>query len=312
MQCRWIDRHATLPRCLGLAALAWCALLPSPAARAETTGCIVIASLPAMLDAPGHYCLEADSSQDFVDAAIWILADNVVLDCNGHRIRNTYALNDAIGVTTGNRNQVVIRNCVLDGFRTGINVFADSVGRGDGNSIVGNHVLNSRKLGILLSGSRSVVADNRITRVSGNAGGPVYGILLDNYGNGAIGNELRNNVIADFKPSPQAGQGGVTYAIQIYGARNTVIEGNTISGLYASSDGWVWAIQANNSQQIVTGNTVLAPGPLPAPLDGAQAGGIYLSGLRPEDDLDNPCTDNVVGGFTTNISGCVKSGNTEF
>jgi parallel beta-helix repeat protein len=311
MQCRSTDRHAILLHCAGLALLAGCAMLASPTARAETTACTVIASLPAMLDAPGHYCLEADFSQDIVDAAIWILADNVVLDCNGHRIRNTYALNPAIGVTTGS-NQVVIRNCVLDGFRTGINAYTDSVGRGDDNSIVGNHVLNSRQLGILLSGSRNVVAENRITRVSGNYGGPVYGILLDNYGNGAIGNVLRNNVIADFKPSPQAGQGGVTYAISIYGARNTVIEDNTISGLYASSDGWVWAIQANNSQQIVTGNTVLAPAPLPAPLDGAQAAGIYLSGLRPEDDLGSACTDNVVGGFVTSISGCVVSGNTGF
>ncbi|MGH8029531.1 MAG: NosD domain-containing protein [Arenimonas sp.] len=299
-----------LARRLGALVLAGAALAP---AHAETTACTVIASLPAMLDVPGHYCLEANSTQDFVDHAIAIIADNVVLDCNGHRIRNSYSLNNAVGVGAGNQNHVVIRNCVVDGFLQGINVITYSDGRGDGNSIVGNHVLNSRKIGIFLSGSHNVVADNRITRTTGNYDGSLYGIMLLNYGSGAVGNVLRNNVIADFKPSPPSGQASITEAIYIGRASNTVVEGNTISGLHAATGAWVHAIEAYGSQQIVTGNTVLAPpAPLPVPFDGMQVRGIFLYGNLPEDDLGNACADNVVGGFITNISGCVMSGNTEF
>jgi hypothetical protein len=39
--------------------------------------------------------------------------------------------------------------------------------------------------------------------------------------------------------------------------------------------------------------------------------GIYLYGNAPVDALGNACIDNVVGGFVTNLSGCVASGNTE-
>jgi parallel beta-helix repeat protein len=287
-------------------------LIAAPAARSETIQCLEVASLPATLDAPGHYCLEADSTGQFVDHAIAIVADNVVLDCNGHRIRNNYAINYAVGVAAGNRNQTVIRNCVIDGFGQGINVIADSDGRGDGNSIVGNQVLNSRRVGILLSGSHNVVEDNRIARTTGNYDGSLQGIMLINYASGAVGNVLRNNVIADFRPAPPRDQAGNTGGIYVSRASNTLVAGNTISGLYAATGAWVMAIEIYGSQQGVAGNTVLAPPPLPAPFDGSQANGIFLYGNLPQDDLGNACSDNVVGGFTTDIAGCVASGNTEF
>jgi hypothetical protein len=123
---------------------------------------------------------------------------------------------------------------------------------------------------------------------------------------------LRNNVIADFRPAPPRDQAGNTGGIYVSRASNTLVAGNTISGLYAATGAWVMAIEIYGSQQGVAGNTVLAPPPLPAPFDGSQANGIFLYGNLPQDDLGNACSDNVVGGFTTDIAGCVASGNTEF
>jgi hypothetical protein len=293
-------------------ALAWCALLAAPV-RAETTACTVIASLPAVLDVPGRYCLESDFTQSLNTTAIVVTADDVVVDCNGHRIRNTLNTNGAAGISLYDRNDSTVRNCVVDGFMQGINLSTSTEGRGAGNLVEGNVIVNTRQVGIAMAGSHNLIVGNRITRMTGNYNGVVYGIQLVNFTSFSVGNVFRDNVISDFQPTPPPGAKSYSQAIYIGNGRQTVIEGNTISGLYPTTGAFVYAIESYGFEQVVRNNTVLAPQPLPAPWDGAQSAGIILFGdFTPESQANNACEGNTVGGFTTAISGCVKSNNTEF
>ena len=215
----------------------------APVARAETTACLPIESLPAILGAPGHYCLVSDFTQSLNTSAIVIAADDVVLDCNGHRIRNTLNTNGATGISLYDRNEVTVRNCVVDGFFGGINLSTSTEGRGTGNRIEGNHVVNARQQGITLAGSRNLIVGNRITRMTGNHNGVAYAIYLVNFSSFAVGNVIRDNVIADFMPTPP-GSDSTVRAIYIGNGRQTVIEGNTISGLYERTGKYLYAIES--------------------------------------------------------------------
>src|SRR5262249_57244754 len=56
-------------------------------ARAETTQCLPVTSVPSVITSPGVYCLIGDLATRMTSGnAIEIQADNVVLDLNGHRL----------------------------------------------------------------------------------------------------------------------------------------------------------------------------------------------------------------------------------
>jgi parallel beta-helix repeat protein len=297
---------ATLLLCLVLLALA------APSARAETTNCLGITSLPTTIVEPGRYCLHKDFAQPFNSAAIEINVDDVVLDCNGHAITNTEATNSPTGVYGPNaRRNVTVRNCTLDTFQVGILLVASSDPGAVGNRIEDNTIRNARQIGLYVIGSNNRIDRNRIVGLSGNVNGVSYGIFL--YSGAAAGtdNSIRDNIITDWKPTPP-GAGNVTNAIYFFRVQETEVTGNVVSGLYASTNWYVSAIFGSDvSGTVVARNTVLSPPPLPAPFDGSQSSGILLGGT-PEMQATNACRDNVVGHFSSNISGCVKDGNTEF
>ena len=300
-------------RALAAAAIALAAVVVVPAARAETTACLPIESLPAVLDTAGHYCLVSDFTQSLNTTAIVVSADGVVLDCNGHRIRNSLNTNTSAGISLYDRNDSTVRNCVVDGFFHGINLSTTTEGRGAGNRIEGNHIVNTRQIGIAMAGSNNLIVGNRITRMTGNYNGVVYGIQLVNFTSFSVGNVFRDNVFADFQPTPPPGAKSYSQAIYIGNGRQTVIEGNTISGLYPTTGAFVYAIESYGFEHVVRNNTVLAPAPLPAPWDGAQSAGIILFGDFTQESRDgNACEGNTVGGFSTAISGCVMVDNTVF
>jgi parallel beta-helix repeat protein len=278
------------------------------AARAETWICTVIGALPYDITASGQYCLEQDLAVD--GSAINITADQVVLDCNGHRLHSLSA-GKYNGVTAGtNRQDVVVRNCVIEDFGGGIYLSGTGDPGAHGNLIEGNTVLRSGGYGIQVWGSNNRIERNRISGNTGANNGESDGIVLIGAGGHGCCNAVRDNTISDFRPPLPNSFNFDTIGISFDNVHSTEITGNTITGLYAPTGRTVHAIVSQGtSQAFVARNTVLRAPPLPAPLDGSQDFGIVIFGS----DGTNVCRDNVVGHFdSADISGCVDSVNTGF
>jgi hypothetical protein len=291
-----------------LAFLALCWLAPT-VAQAETTGCQGVGTLPATISAPGNYCLNSDVSKAFAGRAIHINADDVVLDCNGHTIRNTVPANLPNGIaTSGPRQNVTVRNCVVDGFYVGIYLTGLDDHTTRGGRIEDNTARNSLLAGVYAFGSNHRIERNRILGSVGYNTG-LYGIVLGSFESNTVGNSVRDNHISDARPTnPDTS----VYAIEFSGSHGASITGNVLTGLYAGSDGNVTAIVGYGvTQAEVARNVLLAAPALPSPLDGPPAWGIRLNGTS-EQQATNVCQDNVVGHWATNVWGCQAVGNSSF
>jgi parallel beta-helix repeat protein len=294
---RWLVAVALLP-----------VALPSPA-LAETQVCTTIAALPFDITVAGHYCLEQDLTVD--GTAINISADNVVLDCNQHRITSQSAgLYNGIYAWNTPEN-VVVRNCVMEDFGGAI-YFAGSSDPGAlGNLVEGNTVLRSGAYGIQVWGSNNRIERNRVSGNTGSSNGQAEGIVLIGPGNNSCCNEIRDNVVSDFKPGVPTSSLTIQ-GIAFSGVTQTEVTGNTVSGLYARTGSNVDAISSQGSTgSLIARNTVLSAPPLAAPFDGEQTYGIVVFGPTEAIQTDT-CRDNVVGHFVVNLAGCTDSVNTDF
>jgi parallel beta-helix repeat protein len=104
-------------------------------------------------------------------SCIRIDADNVTLDCAGHSIRNMPSESSASGIKADWRNNVTVKNCVIEGYgRYG--AYALSLRGVFDSSILGN-TLNGSYWGLRLDGADNVMRDNAIEeRYQGPNQGP--------------------------------------------------------------------------------------------------------------------------------------------
>src|SRR5690349_18058505 len=235
-------------QCLLLLLVAAAALLAAGRARAETTGCIELDTLPVTITEPGHYCLTHDFVQDFgYEAPIRILADDVVLDCNDHRLKHSNAANTGNAIYgPGERHDVTIRHCVLDGWYVGLFLQASSDPGASGNRIEDNVVLRSRVAGIYVIGSHNRIDRNRVAQNNANYGGVAYGIFVVSMDKTGVGNVVRDNHVTDFKPTPP-GTTATVEGITISNLHNTEVSGNVIAGLYNIEGQYVAGIVGYNA-----------------------------------------------------------------
>jgi len=287
------------------------------AARAETTACTVVDSLPAVLSEPGRYCLDADLAiaGSAVDA-VQITASDVVLDCNEHRLLGSTAANTGVGVRIGSAAaRVVVRHCRIEGFGNGIYTdwVADTAPRAV--RVQGNTVVGPIWTGIWVSGSGNLVEGNRISALRGGASGPyTTGIFLDGAPGVAAGNVVRGNEVRAFRPTyPTVDEYNLSMGIQATYQQGLVVEDNTVVGLLARTGGGVYGITTGHAvNTLMRGNVVLsAPVPQAAPLDGGNWVGLFLQGTV-EEQATNQCADNTVGHFNSNIVGCGSAVDTQF
>jgi len=295
--------------------LAWFAIMvmvvamPAPA-RAETFNCTAIDTLPATISSPGNYCLNKNFDQTYgVDSyALRLYGSDIVLDCNGHRIRTTNAANTQVGIySTPNPSGVTIRNCTIDGFQTGIFLQGTDNTGATGNRIVNNIVLHSRQIGIYVIGSSNLIEGNQVSQNLGNVNGIATGIFMYSSDHQGGGNIIRDNVISDFKP--QLG-GQPTTGMELDNMQDVTVTGNTISGLYAYTGSYVIGIRISDmTGSSISGNTISTPPPAAAPYDGSFNLGIWATSSG--SDLSTLlCSDNTVGHFSNDIYGCgVITGN---
>ena len=260
-------------------------------AQAQATACTQwIETLPADLNAPGHYCLRDSVDTGLVGGAFNINASGVTLDCRGRGVRHVDPGNDAIAISGGGFGpvtDVTVRNCKLLDFATGI-VFSPGSERVE---IVNNDIVGARYDGITLWGSHSRIVGNRI--LAGRAAtGLDYArnitVTAFQPGVPSTDNVIANNLISG------ASDNSRIWGIRVDYSNNAVVHGNEIVGLAPNAGGFAVAIQIDGSDAQVSNNVMTGD-------DGAQFG---ISGSPAL------CTRNIALGMANSgFASCARSVN---
>lgn len=103
----------------------------SQAQAAEVTACTNITSLPTVITTQGIYCLKQDLTTAITNGrAIDIQANNVILNCNGHKIGGLAAgtASTTSGIYAADRLNITIRDCNIRGFYVGVQFYGASSG----------------------------------------------------------------------------------------------------------------------------------------------------------------------------------------
>jgi Right handed beta helix region len=220
----------------------------APGARAETTECTVIASVPTTLSSPGVYCLKSSFSTNLATGtAIYVNANNVTLDMNGYKLGNLAAGTGtfAIGIYTGHQN-VTVRNGTIRGYFYGIRLLG-----GGGHLVEDVRLDGNTYYGLAVGGPGNVVRRNQIV----NTGGSTYyansgATGLDS--NGADARILDNEITGTTAPGPTAG----SRAVYVVG-EGSVISSNRISGTAAQAGGYAVGISWGFGSGLILDNSVV-------------------------------------------------------
>jgi len=253
-------------------------LASTTAARAETTNCIVI-GLPTTINAPGIYCL--NGSHNLAGNALWIAADHVVVDLNGHTIQGS---GGGVGIQSSSENHITLRNGTVRNFGHGIALGA--AGTGDGNVVEDMRVLHNADVGISVSGRGAVVRNNQLIGNGGSTGpGARFGIAVT--GPGSI---VKDNEVVD----TGLGAPGEVVGIRVFLGSGSVVERNVISNSAQAGSSPTAIKSLKSVGTAVVGNRI-----------NGYNGGIQFSG-------SGVYMDNTVGGATTPFFGGTAAGATNF
>jgi hypothetical protein len=210
-----------------IAAVAALLAAMSGAARAETTICTEITSVPFSITMPGNYCLKTSFSTA-AGTAISVSASDVAIDFNGNLIDGTPAGSGAMnrGVSAFNQKNVVVRNGTLRGFFLGVDLNGATPSSAESYVVERMRVERGTWEGINVVGRASIVRHNVVLSTTGTTipgfGGAAIGIRA--FGDLA---QITDNQVLDTVEQP----GGTAYGILIPGAGTTsgTIERNVIS-----------------------------------------------------------------------------------
>jgi hypothetical protein len=200
--------------------------------------------------APGTWCLDQDLVES-VDipggffAMITVAADDVTIDCRGHRIRYTGSADLMRGIgTLGGKSRLTVRNCHLHGFSTAIatgnmdgflvednSVHAsrpDYMGMGTsidgyGSGIIRRNRIHGAVVRAIFAKGSSQVIDNLVDGVTTTGTRNIIAIEMS----AVDGAELRGNTVRGMDPLPASSQ-HVAVQVDDFGssARRTVVADN--------------------------------------------------------------------------------------
>jgi parallel beta-helix repeat protein len=287
-------------------------LLSAAPAKAETTQCTAITSLPATITTQGIYCFTGNLATNLASGnAIEITVNNVTIDMNGYKLGNLAAGAGtfAVGIRANQKKNITIRNGIIRGFHVGI-VLQGSGSSGhfvediiaDGNTVLGilientdgatvrnNRVvdtggstLTTQAEGIKLFNSPgSTVTNNSISGTHGTSSGDAIELDVNFSDNSTV----KGNLVTD----TSTGSGAV-FGIWALDNDNSVLENNVVTG--TSSSGTRYGINSGGTNTQIIGNRI-------SDVDT----GIECSSATSE------ARDNSFTAETTPISGCTDSGN---
>src|SRR5262245_4161983 len=196
-------------------------------ARAETTLCTAITSLPTAITVQGIYCLTSNFDVGLASgAAITIDTNNVVIDLNGHKIGNLGAGPGTLanGIFAYQRQNITIKNGTIRGFLAGI--FLDdssSFTASQGHLVEDVRTDQNTYVGILVQGRGSIVRRNQVVSTGGTT---VNGANTDGFGIWVFGAGHRvidNDVVTVTKVGT-----GTAYGIALDSSSNSAVVNNRV------------------------------------------------------------------------------------
>jgi len=228
-------------------------LLAASTACAETTNCTAITSIPYVISSPGVYCLTGNLSLGRINGrAIFIDADDVVLDLNGWTLEGTGGLaTELVGIKAYQRKNLTIRNGTIRGFYIGILLY-DILPFTTSQSHLIEDIRADRntRSGIRVYGSSSIVRRNQVLNTGGST---VNDSVLAIYYGGSGGRILDNDVTG----MTASGSNGFANAIFPANGGEIVVEGNRIDSLISSGTGLGRGVRVTNADDVlVVGNRI--------------------------------------------------------
>jgi hypothetical protein len=265
-------------------------LFAAAPAHAAPGGCTVINYLPYTITQPGCYCFATNMSTALSSGnAITIESDNVLVDLDGYTLDNRNAGNStaANGVYVNNRSNVVVRNGSIRGFYVGVFMSTTS-SSGLGGWLAENLIVaDSKRSGILFSGSYG-------------------GVVRQNAINGTQGLVAYDTID--------------TQAIYIFGGSNVWVIDNTVVGTTAKSGFWARSIAVENAPNTVVEHNRISNGALTSNSYGISCTGaanLLVTGNRVANVAYGICyfssasgkyRDNLTCGTTVPVTGGTNAG----
>jgi hypothetical protein len=284
-----IRRFIVIP--VAIAALA--AAGPDARATESFDGCdFEILTLPAAATSPGVWCVKKDLGTSIASgAAITVSTSNVTIDCGDNRVSGLGAgdTTTTFGILAQNRLNLVIRNCHIRGFYSGV----QTVG-GGGHLLERNHFEGNTVTGVSVESPNSTIRDNLFTDTGNSLAAPVTatGIFVAGGGIDVLGNTVRG-----VRANGDEGASGIANGIFASSNLDGSITGNRVRGLFPPENGSVRGIVASSSAgTVIEGNHV-------------QLGQIVNStGITCSNDRVSAVRNSITGA-TVGINACLTSGN---
>ena len=258
---------AYLPRSAFTAALLAAALSPLPAVAGKSHGSCtgVIDSLPAFVKTgeAGTWCLRDDLAiSELSGEGIQVTANNIVIDCNGHRIENVLPDNEAEGVLGTGRN-LTVRDCDIRGFETGVH------SSGEGLLVEDSRFSSLGYTAVQSFGAGSTIRRNHIRGIGDSASnaGIAIGIIAH------YGTDVLDNTIDTLTPRPDSVGRAEIRGIWMFGAVGSVIAGNRISGMVPNGPGTIWGIHVDQSDPVYVRDNIVVGIPGRQDTAGIRCGG---------------------------------------
>ena len=272
----------------------------SQLAAAETTECVAIDSIPAVISSQGVYCLKQHVSGALANgAAIAVNTNNVTIDCNEFKIGNLAAgtATQAIGISASGRNNVTVRNCGVRGFQTGISLL------NGGYRVENNRLDNNTRTGIFVTGSGSSIRGNEVIDTGGGtAGGTAQAEGIKAAGGMDI---IDNNISGVLS----AGADGTVYGIYVEDMDAGYINDNRVRELVPAGLGLRRGIWVDSGNRVtLKSNSVVMNGGLLSADAGIRCGGLVLNGVA----QDNTVLGAGALGTVVSLVNCVNLGGVNY
>jgi len=120
------------------------------------------------IQSPGVYCLVEDVNVDISSgAAIEILADDVVLDLDGHFVLNSARdPGTSRGIRASNQDRITVRNGIVRGFERGVEI--ETSYRSTGLHVLEElHITGCTLLGVHVHGAAALIRRNDVSDIGG-------------------------------------------------------------------------------------------------------------------------------------------------
>lgn len=290
--------HPMQPHPLILSSLALLMLAASLHARAETTECTVIDTVPYVISSAGVYCLKSKLvSAMGTGSAITINTNNVTLDMNGYRLGGRQAgdTSTAKGIYALNRKNIHIRNGTIRGFFLPISLTDSSSppSISEGHLIEDMLVESSYSGGILVRGNNSTIRNNRIFHSGYTAAttGNYVPSGIDTRGSGV--RIIDNDIHHTFGRNNGGGKG-----ISAARGDNLIILGNRITETLGENGLGMYGIYTGTgSDRILIKDNVIS--------NATQTGTVAI---RIDGSSNELCIGNTILNFASAYPGCTDGG----